>query len=618
MKTVATLVSLLLLITSSAFTQTKRDGLPVTPRWEPPPPNRRIPVIWIDPAQGRLKPMQVQSVDVDVKVRGPLASTTIEMVFFNPNGRVLEGELIFPLGEGQTIAGYALEVEGKLRQAVVVEKEKGREIFEEITRRGIDPGLAELTKGNVFRTRVYPIPANGTKRIAVTFEQELSDDGKGLRYLLPMAFTEKIGRFHARAEVVKQESAPMPEAGDAEALTFEKWRDSFVAELTKENYTPAKPLAFTVPKLADRPRVFLASERLDPARMYFHANVEPEVPPAPAAEKPERIALFYDASGSAEKRDRKRELAFLEAWLKTLGTVTVDVIAFRNDADKAVTVEVKDGDASALLKLLDSLPLDGGTSLGSVNADAVPEAQLAVLMSDGFSNFGDAEPVLTRKDGKPLRVLAIHAAAMVDGANLERLARKTGGRVVNLLSAANEDALAAVRQAPFQFLNAKVISGKVTELAPSLPEAVTRGFSISGRCEGKCELELAFGYAGKVMVTRRLTLNPDDALESERGDFVRRTWAQRRITELALDPQRNESTITALGKEHRIVTAGTSLLVLDRIEDYARYQIEPPEAELREQYLALLAKQPKDGRDKSTAAHLDGVRDAVEDVQGMA
>ena len=84
-------------------------------------------------------------------------------------------------------------MEGKLRQAVVVEKEKGREVFEEVVRRGIDPGLAEITKGNVFRTRVYPIPANGTKRLAVTFEQELTDDGKGLRYLLPMAFTEKIG-----------------------------------------------------------------------------------------------------------------------------------------------------------------------------------------------------------------------------------------------------------------------------------------------------------------------------------------------------------------------------------------------------------------------------------------
>lgn len=103
--------------------------------------------------------MTVQEVKVEIRVQGHLATTTMEMAFYNPNNRVLEGELIFPLGVGQTVAGYALEVEGKMRQAVVVEKEKGREIFEEVVRRGIDPGLAELTKGNVFRTRVYPIPA---------------------------------------------------------------------------------------------------------------------------------------------------------------------------------------------------------------------------------------------------------------------------------------------------------------------------------------------------------------------------------------------------------------------------------------------------------------------------
>src|SRR4051812_28604425 len=119
---------------------------------------RRPPTIWIPPSPD-LVPLQLTVADVRVQVRGHLAATTIELNFYNPNARVLEGELIFPLGEGQTISGYALEVEGKLRQAVSVPKEKAREVFEDIVRRGIDPGLAELTQGNVFRTRIYPIPA---------------------------------------------------------------------------------------------------------------------------------------------------------------------------------------------------------------------------------------------------------------------------------------------------------------------------------------------------------------------------------------------------------------------------------------------------------------------------
>jgi len=550
----------------------------------------------------------MQGFDADIRVRGHLATTTIEMTFYNPNNRVLEGELVFPLGEGQTIAGYALEVNGSMRQAVVVEKQKGREVFEDVVRRGIDPGLAEITKGNVFRTRVYPLPPRGTKRVTVSFEQELADDGSGFRYLLPMALTEKVKRFHARAEVVKQENAPIPDSGSkAEVLTFEKWRDSFVAELTKEDYTPDKPLSFTVPKLPDRPQVFLVNDRLEPEKMYFNARVEPEIPPMEIEATPRHIALFYDASGSALKRDRKREADFLKTWLKALQNVSVDLIAFRNDADAPVSFTIKNGDASDLLKAIEALPIDGGTSLGAVDIGAVKEADTVVLMSDGFSNFGPSEPKLTGADGKAPRVFAIQAAQMVDAANLQRITRKCGGRVLDLIAMKDDVAIGAMRGESFQFLGAKVLSGKATEIVPSHPEPVVRGFTLAGQCRGKCELELSFGYTGKALVTRRISLNPDDALEPAAGDAVRRLWAQRKIAELSLDPKENESAITALGKEHRVVTSGTSLIVLDRIEDYARHQIEPAEPELREQYATLLRSMPKDPRRRDEAAHLDEV-----------
>src|SRR5262249_25364642 len=99
----------------------------------------RPPQIWIDPALG-MQPIELQDVAIDVRVEGFVASTTIDLTFYNPNPRVLEGELVFPLAAGQSITGYALEVGGKLRQGVVVEKETARVAFQATTRRGIDPG----------------------------------------------------------------------------------------------------------------------------------------------------------------------------------------------------------------------------------------------------------------------------------------------------------------------------------------------------------------------------------------------------------------------------------------------------------------------------------------------
>ncbi len=572
----------------------------------------RPPTIFLPPAQGqgKLKPMTVESVDVDIKIRGHLATTTMDITFANPNGRVIEGELIFPLGEGQTVSGYALEIEGKLRQAVVVPKETGREIFEDVVRQGIDPGLAELTKGNVFRTRIYPIPANGTKRVSVSFEQALGADAKGLRYLLPLTFSQKLARFHARAEVVKQEEAPVGETKEAEAISFEKWRDSFVAEITKENYKANKPLAFTVPKVADRPQVLLVSEKLEPAKLYFNARVEPALPKVlPATAAAQRIALFYDASGSAENRDRKRELAFLEAWLKSLGAVEVELVAFRNEADAPVKFEIKEGDASALRKAIEALPLDGGTSLGCINVNQVKGADQIVVVTDGLSNFSTEEPGLTAANGKSsARWIFLHAAAMVDTNRLERLARQGQGVVVNLLTMDTATALPLVQTGgTFQYLGAKVISGKAEDFAPALPTLVAGGFTLAGRCEGRTELELSFGYGGKSQVTQRFVLDPAEALPAEHGDFLRRAWAQQRIAELGLDPKRNAEAIQKLGMEHRVVTSNTSLLVLDRIEDYVRYRIEPAEEELQKQYQKLLAKEPKDRVMKDESKHLEEV-----------
>ena len=59
--------------------------------------------------------------------------------FRNPNARVLEGELQFPLLDGQQVIGFAMDIDGKLRDAVPVDKARGQMMFEEITRRGVDP-----------------------------------------------------------------------------------------------------------------------------------------------------------------------------------------------------------------------------------------------------------------------------------------------------------------------------------------------------------------------------------------------------------------------------------------------------------------------------------------------
>ena len=97
---------------------------------------------------GKRSSMEITKIKTQVKIIGMITETRMTLTFYNPHNRILEGDLHFPLPEGATVSGYALDIKGKMVDGVVVEKKKGRVVFEKIVRQGIYPGLVECTKGN--------------------------------------------------------------------------------------------------------------------------------------------------------------------------------------------------------------------------------------------------------------------------------------------------------------------------------------------------------------------------------------------------------------------------------------------------------------------------------------
>lgn len=127
------------------------------------------------------QPVRLSVMKIDSRVVGRLARTTMEFTFLNPNNRILEGELQFPLLDGQQVTGFALDFDGKWRSAVPVEKAKGQQVFEDVTRARIDPALLEATQGNNFKLRIYPIPANGQRKVSLTITERLPMERDGKR-----------------------------------------------------------------------------------------------------------------------------------------------------------------------------------------------------------------------------------------------------------------------------------------------------------------------------------------------------------------------------------------------------------------------------------------------------
>lgn len=93
----------------------------------------------------------------------------VNLTFTNPNARVMSGELEFPIPDGAFVCGYALEINGDMIPGVICEKEKARVAFENETRKRVDPGIVEHVKGNIWRTRIFPLNPKTPRKAEIEY-----------------------------------------------------------------------------------------------------------------------------------------------------------------------------------------------------------------------------------------------------------------------------------------------------------------------------------------------------------------------------------------------------------------------------------------------------------------
>jgi hypothetical protein len=94
--------------------------------------------------------------------------------------------------------------------------------------------------------------------------------------------------------------------------------------------------------------------------------------------------------------------------------------------------------------------------------------------------------------------------------------------------------------------------------------------------------------------------------EAVEGDAAAALWAEDQLAHLLEAPDAHRAAIRRLGSDFGIVTPGSSLIVLERVDDYVRYGITPPE-ELKADYEQLRSEADA-RRVAAKAAQLDRVR----------
>ena len=554
---------------------------------QPPQPKIWIPSRLVIPVHTDL-PVQLQSVRIRSEVTGRLAFTELEMTFFNPNARILEGELQFPLLDGQSVASFAMDVNGALREAVPVDKARGQMVFEEVIRGRIDPGLLEVTQGNSFKLRVYPIPASGTKRVVLRINETLSERTGNIIYRVPVEYAEKVGAFSFDLAVAGVSTAPTLVTPTFGPIAFIRTSNGFRTRFTRNDFAGRGVLEVEIASSRSPQVTTQAFEGCT----YFHADIPLATEEAPRA-IPNLVSLVWDSSGSGATRDHGREFALLDVYLRKMANGEVRLTRLRDTAEPTERFTVVNGNWRKLRETLQATAYDGATNLGAYAPDS--DVREVLLFSDGLSNFGDQSFPALR-----VPLYAISAAVQADPTLLRHLAHRSGRRFIDLtVETPNE----AARKITTAFTRvAKIDSDGAQQLVIASPHPERGRISIAGMLtERATTLRLSIVHPnGKSSVVEVPLKNPQAA-----GGLAAALWARMRIAELGAAFEFNRAEIRRLGRTFGLVTRETSLIVLDRTEDYARYKIVPP-VELRADYQRLLATTAQQ-RTVERKSHLDNV-----------
>jgi hypothetical protein len=516
---------------------------------------------------------------VNVKIVGNIAYTTSEMHFTNKSNRQMEAELLFPLPEGVSVSRYAIDLNGKMRDAVPVDKNKGKQVFEAIEHRRVDPGLLERVEGNNFKTRIYPIMPNGERIVIIGYEQELSSFDKGnLAYQMVSKYAQKLDKFEVVVDVIGANSQPslVNNAGQTSVLELnstENWQKTFQTSIKKTNYQPSENILIKIPIQQEIPNVVMQNVG---GEHYFYANTFIENKKILKV-KPNSIGLIWDMSLSCKNRDLKKELNLLDEYFKNIRNTSVSLYLMSYNFDKKGTFNVSNGNWSDLKLALENAKYDGGTRFSQIKLQNHDEF---FFFTDGLSSLSSN---LLPKTTKPIYTISSSVAS--DFAFLNYNSMKTGGSFINLNEIKIELALDKILYQNLKFLGVKE-NFLVTEVYPSIGTAVSGSFSISGiSLNPKNDLILLFGYDNYAIIEKKVNLNSETQLSTEVN--IEKLWAQKKIADLDLQYKKNEDEIEMMGKKYGIITQNTSLIVLENIADYIQYDIVPP-TELREEFDRIL------------------------------
>ena len=583
-----------------------------------PSSERRTP----DPAILSLEEMNVRIV-VDHR----LMKVSLTQYYASHVPKILEGTYLFSFPREATLSDFAIW-DGVTRiPGVIMEKRKAAEIYEELARQAIDPGLLQMGEtgdaseipSSFFTVKVAPISGFGFKRVELEYQQHLPVEGGRVSMYLPLKSTLfdpiSAGRLTLDLDIRDgREIRNFKLAGSAYPV---QWKLPSATRLegrfegTKVTLAEDFGLSWEVTAARSAPLLLAWRAReadLGAGRPLTAEDKPPEpkwedgyflldhiLPEAAAGQRrqPVTLVLAVDTSLSMWWNKLQQVDTALRAITGKLEPADAFNLILFNERAKPVFPAPQPATEANLAAAMDAFykgVLSGGTNLVPAITEGVKQLETAsglrylVLVGDCLPTVGEVKNagVLSKLKpllhGKPIRVMGVLTGDDGNAPLLETLAEWSNGQVLPLGVREEVDAevdlfAANIGREPYSGLTLATPPSACYQVYPAHPVNIFAAYSSAwvGRYRPSS--------AGQEMIIRGRS--PEMTLYEERvtvalpeedrsHPLVPRVWARARV-DFLLDQINREGEdpasikeIISLSRKYKFITPYTSFLAAPR------------------------------------------------------
>ena len=557
------------------------------------------------PTEKKVPPLAMLNHQATITIEDQVAVTRIEQTFRNHTDRELEATYIFSIPKGASVRRFSMWVGGKEVPGELVEAEKAKQIYQSIVQRTQDPGILEYMGNNLLRLRVFPVPAKGDQKIAISYTALAQSDNGLIEYVYPLKTDGKAGSTLEKfsVQVVLKSQHPIQNIySPSHAITTTRPSETH-AIIGFEKDQAVLDRDFQLFYTAGTKDVGLTAltHRLNPGQNgYFMFLVSPRAELSKSQQVPRDMMFVLDTSGSMRGKRMTQARNALKYCLANLNPQDrFGIINFATTVNKYADQlqEANANNVEAARRWADGLEATGGTAINDALTSALDmrttdpgRTFTMVFFTDGRPTIGETnqdkilQNVAKRNSGST-RIFTFGVGDDVNATMLDQIAENS--RAITTYVRETEDIEAKVSSLYSKISNPVLANLRMTisdgvimseVYPPQLPDLFHGNqLVVLGRYTGKGSAVIKLhGTVGMDTKEFVYELSFPEKTPDEKS-FVEDLWARRKVgyllDQIRVNGEKKElvEEVIALSKRYGITTPYTSyLLVPDGVAPVAR------------------------------------------------